>query len=318
MPVQKKSYATVTVDADGGLPVPAGVVEDFGIKEGDLGGLKKLPGGKWELTFWRQLRPKGCRPTKSPQAPDYVAITQKLHPPMTKLVAVGDIHHGPNLEQIEAAIEREQPDLTVFVGDYFDQFHDHYDHARRTAIWLKQSLAKPNRVHLWGNHDLPYGFSEYAYCPGYDPAKERAIRSVLDEQDWAKLKLWHLESRWLFTHAGLSLPYALTDTVNLRDYLRTEEKRAWAALTSREPHWFWSVGMARGGFTPVGGLLWCDWEREFKPVPGLNQVLGHTPARTFRVMHGPSSENWCIDVTSMTGITHILAIDDSGPRPVEV
>ena len=78
--MRKKSYTTVTVDADGGLPVPAGVVEDFGIKEGDLGGLKKLRGGKWELTFWRQLRPKGCRPTKSPQTPDYVAITQKLPP----------------------------------------------------------------------------------------------------------------------------------------------------------------------------------------------------------------------------------------------
>src|ERR1035437_3224866 len=113
---------------------------------------------------------------------------------MKKIVAVGDIHHGPNLEQIDEAIEREKPDFTIFIGDYFDQFHDHYDHARRTALWLKASLAKANRIHLWGNHDLPYGFSEYTYCPGYDPAKERAIRSVLDEHDWAKLKLWHLHS----------------------------------------------------------------------------------------------------------------------------
>jgi hypothetical protein len=110
----------------------------------------------------------------------------------------------------------------------------------------------------------------------------------------------------------------LTDTVNLRDYLCIEEKCAWAALTSREPHWFWSVGMARGGFTPVGGLLWCDWSREFQPVPGLNQVMGHTPARTFRTIRGMTSENWCIDVSNMTGITHILAIDDSSVRPVEI
>lgn len=237
---------------------------------------------------------------------------------MTKIVAVGDIHHGPNLGQIEATIEREKPDLTVFVGDYFDQFHDHFDHARRTALWLKRSLAKPNRVHLWGNHDLPYGFSSYANCPGYDPAKERAIRSVLDESDWAQLKLWHLEGNWLFTHAGLSLQYAPTDVSNLRNYLQCEEKRAWEALTTRNPHWIWSIGQSRGGAARCGGLLWCDWTREFTPVPGLHQVLGHTPGHSFRVMNGSASENWCIDLTSLTGITHLLVIDDHAARPLAV
>ncbi|MBK9989885.1 MAG: metallophosphoesterase [Verrucomicrobia bacterium] len=143
---------------------------------------------------------------------------------MNKLVAVGDIHHGPNLEQIDAAIEREMPDLTIFLGDYFDQFHDHFDHARRTAQWLKQSLNKPNRIHLWGNHDVPYGYSEYAHCPGYDPAKERAIRSVLDDHDWAKLKLWHIENHWLFTHAGLSRPYAPANIGCLASYLGTQAR----------------------------------------------------------------------------------------------
>lgn len=60
---------------------------------------------------------------------------------MKKLLAVGDIHHRPNLEQIDAASDREKPDLTILLGDYFD-------HARHTALWLKQSLGKPNRVHL--------------------------------------------------------------------------------------------------------------------------------------------------------------------------
>ena len=237
---------------------------------------------------------------------------------MNKLLAVGDIHHGPNLEQIDAAIEREKPDLTIFVGDYFDQFHDHFDHARHTARWLKQSLNQPKRVHLWGNHDLPYGNTGYAYCPGYDPAKERAIRSVMDDSDWAKLKLWHIENRWLFTHAGLSRPYAPTNIENLATYLGTEEKAAWSALASRNPHWFWSIGTARGGFTPVGGLLWCDWETEFIPVPGLNQVLGHTPGSNFRFKCDAQSENWCIDVTAMTGITQVLVIEGDTVRSVEV
>jgi hypothetical protein len=235
-----------------------------------------------------------------------------------KIIAVGDIHHGPNLEQIDEAIARKNPDLTIFTGDYFDQFHDHFDHAHRTAKWLKGSLAKPNRVHLWGNHDLPYGFGDLAFCPGYTPTKERAIRSVLDESDWAKLKLWHLESSWLFTHAGLTNYWAPKSLANLPAYLKREEAAAWKALAAREPHWIFAIGRARGGFAPTGGLLWCDWDYEFHPIPGINQVFGHTPALQMRSKRAENSENWCIDLTSMTGVTQILAIENGLVRLVEV
>lgn len=77
MPERKKTYAIVAMRADGRFPIPAGVVADFGIHDGDLCGFRKLPDRKWELTFWRQLRRKGCQPTKSPQAPDCVAIVKK-------------------------------------------------------------------------------------------------------------------------------------------------------------------------------------------------------------------------------------------------
>jgi hypothetical protein len=237
---------------------------------------------------------------------------------MKKIIAIGDIHHGPNFEQIEAAIAREKPDLTVFLGDYFDQFHDHYDHARRTAQWIKRSLATPNRIHLWGNHDIPYYASSFIHCRGYDPAKERAIRSVLDENDWAKLKLWHLEDSWLFTHAGLTAKWGPDSLEELPQYLQGQEELAWIALWSRQPHWIWARGKIRSGTAPAGGLLWCDWRFEFTPIAGLNQVFGHTPGDTLRVLHGLQSENWCIDNSSMTGITHILAIDDSGTRVVKV
>lgn len=81
---------------------------------------------------------------------------------MKKILAIGDIHQAPNLEQIEATIARENPDRVIFVGDYFDQWHDHPDHAAKTARWLKQSLADPKRVHLLGNHDLHYLWPEAA------------------------------------------------------------------------------------------------------------------------------------------------------------
>lgn len=55
------------------------------------------------------------------------------------------------------------------------------------------------------------------------------------------------------------------------------------------------------------------------PSPAsLNQVLGHTPAKEFRVKFDAQSENWCIDLTSMTGVTRVLAIENGIARPVEV
>jgi hypothetical protein len=237
---------------------------------------------------------------------------------MTKIVAVGDIHHGPNLEQIEAAIEREQPDRTVFVGDYFDQFYDQPEHAYVTAKWLKASLEKPHRIHLWGNHDLPYAFPEHCRCPGFTTEKQQAIRSVIGPEDWIKFEMWYLEGPWLFTHAGLSQAHAPASLIDLRSFMRNETTAAWRALFSREPHWIWGIGRARGGDAPCGGLLWCDWAHEFTPVPGLNQVLGHTPGKILRMKRGSKSENWCIDLTNPAGITHVLAIEDDTVRPVEV
>jgi hypothetical protein len=133
-----------------------------------------------------------------------------------------------------------------------------------------------------------------------------------------KLEMWYLAGSRLFTHAGLSQANAPASIIDLRSFMRNETTEAWSALFSRKPHWIWGIGRARGGDAPCGGLLWCDWSHEFTPVQGLNQVLGHTPGHTFRVTRGPSSENWCIDLTSPTGITHILAIEDDIVRPVEV
>jgi len=35
-------------------------------------------------------------------------------------------------------------------------------------------------------------------------------------------------------------------------------------------------------------------------------------------MNGSASENWCIDLTSLTGIAQLLVIDDQGTRPLAV
>lgn len=60
MPAKKKSYGIVTIDPDGMLPVLPSLAKDFGVRAGDFVGIRSRPDGKLELSFWRQLRPKGC------------------------------------------------------------------------------------------------------------------------------------------------------------------------------------------------------------------------------------------------------------------
>jgi len=49
----------------------------------------------------------------------------------------------------------------------------------------------------------------------------------------------------------------------------------WFADMSEDSPYWW-IGRARGGRDPIGGPLWCDWDAEFTPIPGLLQIVGHT------------------------------------------
>jgi hypothetical protein len=78
----------------------------------------------------------------------------------------------------------------------------------------------------------------------------------------------------LFSHAGFAHRYAVgEDPVILARQaneilpnLPKDEFDAWVAR-----------GIERGGNAAVGGITWLDWRSEFRPVPGVNQIVGHTP-----------------------------------------
>ena len=235
-----------------------------------------------------------------------------------RLFVCPDLHEARNLGDVEAAIRRERPARAVFLGDYFDQFDDTPDDAALTAIWLKSSLAQPNRVHLWGNHDLAYGCSEIqeAWCPGFTWEKCNAINAILSRDDWGKLKLAHWEDGFLFSHAGWSNEFSggpsRAEVSDRRAHLTAEEVEAWRCLKIGQRHWIWGVGYGRGGTQRCGGLLWCD-VREFTPIPGLSQVFGHTPGNLGTVKSGRDSFNLCLDTCNRAqGAQHYLMIEGGG------
>ena len=121
---------------------------------------------------------------------------------MFKIIIIPDIHN--DYLTAEKIIKKENPDRIVFLGDYFDDFHDIIQDAKNTAKWLKKSLQQENRIHLIGNHDLSYmADNPNLKCTGYRIEKHREIKKY--HIDWNKLKIhcW-IDDKWLCTHAGFS------------------------------------------------------------------------------------------------------------------
>jgi hypothetical protein len=81
------------------------------------------------------------------------------------------------------------------------------------------------------------------------------------------------------------------------DYIKNISEHALRHLRAGSLHWMLEAGECRGGHSPLGGIMWCDWRREFKPVSGYNQVVGHTrkDGDIRFVSSSEGSRNWCLD-----------------------
>lgn len=210
-----------------------------------------------------------------------------------RTLVIPDLHN--QTEHADYWLKTIAHDRVVFLGDYFDDFHDTADDARATALWLREridSLSPEEAVFLLGNHDFAYlrSFDPRAYCSGYTHAKAAAIRAVLEPRHWERLRLAHAEQGWLLSHAGfhpslVSEPTAEVILVQCEVALAHPERAA--AL--------FGAGRDRGGMQAVGGVLWLDWS-SFVPIADLNQIVGHTPGSKVRRKHGEQSRNVCLDV----------------------
>jgi len=198
------------------------------------------------------------------------------------------------------------------LGDFFDDFGDDPNSIGEMCDWLEDSVTKPNRIHLFGNHDLHYAFAHKRFpCSGYAQWKYFLIHDSFEGKSiWDKFKYYHvLDGKWLLTHAGLHKRWVPKEIAalhvdrpkflaSLAEYLDQEIIKG-----HRGESWIFGPGLSRGGFQPVGGISWCDYTCEFYPVKGLNQICGHTPQSnqtavwtylkgTSRPTHHPINAPW--------------------------
>lgn len=230
---------------------------------------------------------------------------------MTHLI-VPDIHHKTQRADRILAAEPDA-DAVYFLGDYQDDFDDTPADAEATAKWMRVQIEAGHNL-LWGNHDLPYAFLPDRHpCPGYTPEKASAVARILTPDHWRRLRLWHIipasPRPWVLSHAGLDrawFPAEVTDPVA---YLTALEQEALDNLykRGRSHPLLYFCSASRGGRDPFPGVVWMDWG-DFRPVAGINQIVGHTPLRNPDEYSDENSTNWCID----THLAYYAMIGEDG------
>lgn len=176
-------------------------------------------------------------------------------------------------------MDSERWDRCIFLGDCLDDFGDSPDIARNTARWMRKTLHRKGVTMLLGNHDIPYMTNSkwHTVCPGWTPEKHISVNEVLKPHHWNRFKLWTWCQGWLLSHAGFSIyedwtpqahGMALADIRSLCDGPDSVKPRTTHTT---------AIGRARGGMNEIGGILWKDWDYEFRPIEGVNQLVGHTP-----------------------------------------
>ena len=210
-----------------------------------------------------------------------------------KMIIISDLHNRVNW--IESFLSSFKHDKVVFLGDYFDEFNDTLNDIQKSAEWLKQSLQNPNRIHLMGTHDMWYRFlNPFLRASGNNEGKWNIINDVLIDKDWSKLRLFHFEQDFLLTHAGLHQSLLGKHKFSI-DYIKFLTDNALSDIKNNKENQLLGAGFARKGSQPFGGITWLDWNKEFEPIPNLNQIVGHTTFEYLQMKHTKSSRNYNLD-----------------------
>ncbi len=217
---------------------------------------------------------------------------------MTTLV-IPDIHNDTaGADAITASVPH---DRVVYLGDYFDDFHDTPADARNVALWLEARTAEKNEnVFLFGNHDIHYLWGVHA-CSGYTSGKFRAVAEAIKATSVRERMKFHTwVDGWLLSHAGLTAPLCKSSDVKL--FLGRVTRECRDSLDYGEEHWLTSAGRDRGGWRNYGGITWCDFQT-LQPIAGVKQLVGHTPGATVR---NTGADAVCID----TRLRHYAVIEE--------
>jgi len=249
---------------------------------------------------------------------------------MTYLI-VPDIHQEIN-QLNEILIKYNHIQKKISLGDWYDTHGDNDtpNDVAEVARMHADFINNPNHICLMGNHDINYAYTGIRdlSCSGHGVWKQLYINSAMKTETWDKVRLFYWmiinKKNWLLSHAGVH-PYFFKGMENVADKRKhlnfLSHKAKFNLKTYQKVDEILQPGESRGGNHPTGGLTWLDF-REFKPIPEINQIVGHT--------HNPgfgkdkiiifNSENYCIDGSSSVTFNymgHVAILEDDGTCHVE-
>lgn len=213
-----------------------------------------------------------------------------------RALVVGDMHLKEELilGRVDAAISQLGVDRVVCCGDYCDEWNSNCltmrDALDSLSYWVRGKRKRGIQVDLvLGNHDMSY--LRRIPGPGTHVGLFDEVENILDE---LRARMACVAGNCLVTHAGVTKQWA-DQHLNLEDEYSAHdiccalnamfERRNEDDLAALD-----SVGPGRGGFE-IPGPLWADQSELYSnPLPGIHQIVGHTPVESIDLWQIPSED----------------------------
>lgn len=196
-----------------------------------------------------------------------------------RILAIGDVHGRKKWE----AMQSEEVDKVIFVGDYFDHFNiTQEDQIKNFENILEWKRREPEKVTLlFGNHDYHYLLFGKVQFSGY--RANALISQIIDESVKNKeLQLVYTYDNYLFSHAGVSqvwMDFFIKEGYqfdDLNDILIQKPK------VLNFGHYGWPI--SEYGDDPDQGPLWIrPYSLGTSPLNGWKQVVGHTVHKNINI-----------------------------------
>lgn len=192
-----------------------------------------------------------------------------------KILVLGDIHGRTCWKDI---IERENPDLTVFLGDYVSS-HDGIsgkDQIFNLFNILEYKESNPDKVILLrGNHDTQHLGYYWADCSGRNIEVLKWMSQPEIKEKFLKNTQWmYVVENYLLSHAGVSEEWLKYYNINFDDINDLEPSEAFGFTPSKMSDYY--------GDSSTQPLTWIrPWALEEYAIDYYNQIVGHTRPHSF-------------------------------------
>lgn len=225
-----------------------------------------------------------------------------------KYCFIGDIHGKYNL--MKKIVEQfSDSHKMIFVGDFVDSYNESRTEQLK-CIELILELIKNNKAEsVLGNHEMSYLFKEHECSGRSNDFYIMLLPYLNDILKYFKYYIYLENDKILITHAGLTKQiwddYNLNFN-NLKEFLefKTQSNNN---LRLNPLHY---IAFSRGGNDNYGGIFWCDWNEEFKPISELKQIMGHTRYSSTNEKGIRIKESYNFNIDCLDNYNEILEYDD--------